>query len=176
MSEQPLSSLVFLDEAGANLAMSRDYGRAVKNERLIFSRPYPRGHKYSIISAITHQEIIAAAYGVGDVDGDYFKHFIQFYLAPKLNEHHCLVMDNVAFHKMESVRSLIIDTGAKLIFLPPYSPDLSPIELMWSKLKSQLKKYAARCHDSFQQAIHNAFLNISHQDLSAWFKHCLAIK
>lgn len=152
--------------------MSRAYGRIDKSKRLVFSAPYARGSKYSIISAISMTEVTATLYTEGSVDGHIFCHFLQKYLIPKLNPKQYLILDNVSFHKMQSVKNLVEAVGAQVLFLPPYSPDLSPIELMWSKIKSQLKKLAARCDTTFKYAMQQAFLSVQQSDLCHWYKHC----
>ncbi len=81
-------------------------------------------------------------------------------------------MDNVAFHKVKEAVTQIEKTGARILFLPPYSPDLSPIELMWSKIKSVLRKYSAKTAQDFQSAIFPAFHSICSMDLNHYFKHC----
>ncbi len=81
-------------------------------------------------------------------------------------------MDNASFHKLQQVREAIESTGARLVFLPPYSPDFSPIELMWSKLKQYLRKTAARTLESFHQALLEAFETLTDYDFEGWFAHC----
>jgi transposase len=152
--------------------MSRHYGRIESGERLHCPRPYHRGSKYSIISAISTKRIVASIYCEDSIDGDIFTSFIETCLVPELATRHKVIMDNVAFHKVKTAEELIKGTGAELIYLPPYSPDLSPIELMWSKIKCILRKYAARTAEDFQQAISTAFHSINSADLHGWFKHC----
>ena len=161
-----------MDECGANLAMVRNYGRIANGERLHCPTPYHRGSKYSIIGAINTKKIVASIYCENSVDGEIFTSFIKSCLVPFLEVRHKVIMDNVAFHKVKEAEELIKGTGAELIYLPPYSPDLSPIELMWSKIKSVLRKYAARTAESFQQAISTAFHSVNSSDLLGWFKHC----
>jgi transposase len=93
-------------------------------------------------------------------------------LVPRLNKGKVVIMDNVSFHKVIGVKEAIEATGAQLIFLPPYSPDLSPIENMWSKIKAVLRKYAPRTKSQFRKVIRNAFIAIEQQDLISWFRHC----
>ena len=81
-------------------------------------------------------------------------------------------MDNVSFHKVVGVKEAIEETGAILLYLPPYSPDLSPIENMWSKIKSSLRRLSPRTRGQFKRAIRIAFESVSKKDLVSWFKHC----
>jgi len=152
--------------------MARERGRCFSGSRLFCPRPYHRGNKYSIISAISPKKIVASIYCEGSVDGELYSGFIEKCLAPELTENHKLILDNVAFHKVKNAENLIKATGAEIIYLPPYSPDLSPIELMWSKIKALLKKNAARTAETFLEAISSAFHAVNPDDLANWFKHC----
>ena len=134
--------------------------------------PTQRGTKFSIISAVTCEEVLAAMYGEWATNTEIFTHFITEELCPKLLPSHTLLMDNINFHKSPLVKKAIQDTGAKLVYLPPYSPDFSPIENMWSKIKTILRSFAARSLDEFQKAICTAFKSISSSDLAAWYIHC----
>lgn len=172
MTQQPINKLIFLDEAGAHLAMKREYGRTMKGKRLVCSCPYFRGSKYSIISAISIREITAALYMEGSINGEIFLHYIENYLAPQLKSEDCVILDNVSFHKVKGVKELIEAVGARVVYLPPYSPDLSPIEHMWSKIKSYLRKLAARSESTFKNAMQAAFLAVQGSDLKGWYKNC----
>lgn len=164
--------MIVLDESGAHLAMTRGYGRGESHERLYYPTPYARGNNYSVIAAITSEEIVGSWYCEGAIDGHFFTEFVRHFLVPILTPKHGVVMDNVAFHKVKPAVELIEKTGACIFYLPPYSPDFSPIEMMWSKIKSVLRKYAARTVEAFQQAISIAFHSIQKLDLIHWFKHC----
>lgn len=114
----------------------------------------------------------AALYGQWATNGDIFNTFVRDNLAPNLKEGDIVLMDNVNFHKSEFVRQYIEERGAKLWFLPPYSPDFSPIENMWSKIKSILRKLAPRTEQQFKKAISIAFESITQSDIIGWYKHC----
>ena len=172
MQKINVEDLIVLDESGAQLGMMRERGRVSSNERLVCAAPYKRGNKYSIMSAISTEKVVASLYCEDSVDGSIFAHFIEQCLVPNLEARHKVVMDNVPFHKMKYIEKLILATGAEIIYLPPYSPDLSPIELMWSKIKSILKKYAAQTAESFQDSMYEAFHAVTVSDLKGWFKHC----
>ena len=152
--------------------MARMYGRIQGSTRLVLPKPYHLGNKYSIISTISTQKIIASLYCSDSIDGDIFTTYLEQCLVPILEPRHKIIMDNVAFHKVRKVAEIINHTGAEIIYLPPYSPDLSPIELMWSKIKSILRKFAARTQETFQHAIKTAFQSIQSIELERWFKHC----
>lgn len=136
------------------------------------AKPYPRGHFYTMISAIGLDKVRACLYGKWSANGEIFSTFIKKSLLPHLNEGDIVIMNNVSFHKVKSIRSLVESVGAELIYLPPYSPDLSPIENMWSKIKSIIKKYAPRTESEFKKTMTKAFKSITSKDLSGWFKHC----
>lgn len=108
----------------------------------------------------------------GAADALAFEAFVEHTLVPTLKPHQIVVLDNLNIHKGQRVRTLIEDAGCQLLFLPPYSPDFSPIELMWSKLKAYLRRVGARTRDALDQAITEAFQLITAQDAVAWFKHC----
>ena len=93
-------------------------------------------------------------------------------LCPVLQKRHVVIMDNVAFHQVWGVKEAIESTGVKLIYLPPYSPDLNPIEQMWGKVKNYLRKESARTLDKFAISIKLAFMSIQSADLSNWYGHC----
>ena len=164
--------LIFLDESGANLKMSMVYGRGYPGQRIIEASPFNRGTKLTLISAISIRKVEAALYGEWSVNGLIFTQFLEYCLIPQLKAGDIVCYDNVSFHKVADAQKLIESVGARLIYLPPYSPDLNPIEMMWSKIKIYLKKQAARTLETFQKAIKIAFESITSQDLKGWYKHC----
>ena len=125
-----------------------------------------------MIGAISIAAVEAALYGEWSADGEIFLEFVKRQLVPQLCNGKVVIVDNVSFHKVVGVKEAIEETGAQLFYLPPYSPDLSPIELMWSKIKSVLKKISPRTKTQFKKAIRIAFAEIAGKDLISWFKHC----
>jgi transposase len=164
--------LIFIDESGARLTLDLLYGRAQGGQRVNASKPYRRGQTLSIIGAVSLEGVVAAMYGEWATDGAAFLCFIRTLLVPHLRRGHIVIMDNVRFHKLQEVNEIIERTGARLLFVPPYSPDLSPIELMWSKLKQYLRKPAARTLGRFHQAPLEAFGTLTDYDFEEWFSHC----
>ena len=148
------------------------YGRGLSGERIVCSAPYQRGHKMTMIGAISVEKVEAAMYGSWAANGEIFTHFLEEFLGPVLDRGKIVIMDNVSFHSAAGVQELIESKGAKLIYLPPYSPELNPIENMWSKIKNSLRKTEARTYPSFSRAIKLAFVSIVASDLKGWFKHC----
>jgi transposase len=166
------NDLIFIDESGANYRMALQYARAKGGARIKMAVPCNRGAQISLIGAISTQGVEAALYGEWATDGDIFHAFIEDYLAPKLRAGHIVIMDNVRFHYRKDVTALIESKGARVLFLPPYSPDFSPIENMWSKIKGILRKFFPRSLAEFQEALKNAFEAITDHNLLSWFKHC----
>ncbi|NES80351.1 MAG: IS630 family transposase [Moorea sp. SIO2B7] len=121
-------NLIFVDESGVNLGMTRLYGKAKKGERLYDSCPGNRGQNISLIGALSLNGLIATMSIPGSVNSEIFITYVQKVLAPQLWVGAIVVMDNLSVHQAKKIRELIESAGAKLVFLPPYSPDLSPIE------------------------------------------------
>ena len=170
--EASMDKLIFLDESGVHLAMNRTYGRGLSGERVVSYAPCNKGTRVTMIAAIGVEEVKAATFGDWHVDGDIFLAFISRCLVPVLEPGNLVFLDNLKAHKVEGVREVIESAGAQLIYLPPYSPDLNPIELCWSKIKNHLRKKAARTFEQLKQAISEAFNEIKPIDLQRWFEHC----
>lgn len=140
----PAERLVFLDETGANTAMSRTHGRCPKGERLVF--PVPAGHWKSttFVAALRTGGLSAPTVVDGAMDRATFEAWVTQQLVPTLQEGEVVVMDNLSAHTGPRVRELIEGAKCRLVYLPPYSPDLNPIEKAWSKLKAKLRAAAKR--------------------------------
>ncbi len=164
--------LIFIDEAGVNLAMVRLRARSSKGQRAHGKRPHKRGKNVSMIGAIGLSGVIAQLPLLGAVDGLLFEAFIAQKLVPKLWKGACVILDNGSIHKGDNVVELIQEAGATVIFLPPYSPEFSPIENCWSKIKNLLRSWSARTYPALVKAIEKAFAQVSPEDLQAWFTHC----
>ncbi len=167
-----VNDLIFIDESGASLRMTRGHTRVAGSERIKMPVPAGHGPKISIISAISADEVVTTMYGEWSTDGEIFSTFIEKCLVPKLSAGKIVLLDNVAFHKTSRIQKAIEAVGAKIKFLPPYSPDFSPIENMWSKIKTALRKFSPRTLSEFKKAIKKAFASISKTDLLSWFRHC----
>lgn len=131
-----------------------------------------RGKNVSLIGAISLKGIITQVSLIGATDGLTFEAFISQKLVPKLWEGAYVVMDNYSIHKSKEVEEMITAAGANLIYLPPYSPDFSPIENCWSKIKNILRSIGARNYPDLAQAIEEAFNKVSLNDIRSWFTHC----
>ena len=167
-----MEDLIFIDESGVNLAMLRLYARALKGKRARGEKPQKRGKNISIISALSLEKVLASSNIYGSVDGATFEAFIVKKLVPQLWENACVVMDNARIHLGEMVTEAIEQTGAKVIYLSPYSPEFSPIENFWSKVKAILRKLKARTYKDLIDGIFDAMLTVTQQDIRNWFTHC----
>lgn len=133
----------------------------------------PAGHwkTLSILSAIGTAGVVATMLVEAPTDGEVFLSYLEQVLGPKLLPGQTVVMDNLAAHKVAGVREAIEARGAKLLYLPPYSPDFNPIEKAWSKLKQYLRRVKARTVEQLQQAIALALPTITPGNAQAWFRH-----
>lgn len=152
--------------------MSNAYARIAGGQRIKMPIPFDHGPQYSMIGAISMNKVEAALYGEWATNGEIFYSFVERSLLPQLKPKHTVIMDNVKFHLQARVKELIESIGAKIIFLPPYSPDFNPIENMWSKIKNTLRRLAPRTALAFKKIIRVAFEEITKSDLIEWFKHC----
>lgn len=168
----PRRRLIFIDESGCNVAMTRRYGRAQRGRRVRFFRPARRGSNYSVVGAIRSSRVIGTATYKGAVNAARFIDFLIRVLMRDLRSGDVVVMDNVRFHKHPAVNALIASKGATLLFLPPYSPELNPIESFWSKFKSLLRTFAARAESTLMQGIKKAISMFSPSNLRGWFRLC----
>jgi transposase len=167
-----LERLKFVDESGVNVAMTRLYGRAPAGERVMGSVPQNYGQHVTMLGTLGIQGLHAVMTVDGATDSDVFRTYVKKVLGPTLTPGDIVVMDNLQAHKAVGVQQAIARRGARLLYLPPYSPDLSPIEPCWSKLKTALRKAKARTRAALDTAIAEAMPTISHMDAWGWFKHC----
>jgi len=162
-------SLVFLDESSINIGMTRLYGRALAEERVIDYVPDVRFDRVSILSSMRLDGTLVPLTYKGTLDGKLFLAYVTQCLAPTLNSGDIVIMDNASPHKVKGVVEAIEERGAYVLWLPTYSPDLNPVEQMWSKVKAFLRKVKARTIDSLYDALKDALDSISNNDISAWF-------
>jgi len=166
-----ITKLVFLDESGINTGMTRLYGRGFKGERVIEYVPDVRFKRTSILSSIRLDGSCVPTVFSGSLNGELFKKYLKDFLVPTLAKDDIVVMDNLSSHKVVEVKEIIESSGATLLYLPPYSPDLNPIEPMWSKIKAYLRKIKARTVDILFESIAEALRLITKTDIKGWFKH-----
>jgi transposase len=164
--------LVFIDESGAKTNMTRLRGRAPRGERLHASAPCGRWESTTMISSVRLDGSTACMTIEGATNTEVFRAYVKEILLPTLRVGDMVVMDNLGAHKNAETIALIESAGAEAVFLPPYSPDLNPIEMMWSKVKSILRKLEPRDTDSLLTAIGTALSKVTASDAIGWFGHC----
>ena len=152
--------------------MTRRYGRAPHGERVREGAPAGHWRTLTLLGAITIDGLLATMTIESPTDGEVFSAYLEQVLCPRLHPGQIVVMDNLSAHKHPQVRRLIEQTGAHLLYLPPYSPDLNPIEKAWAKLKQLLRAAKARTKEALDQAIAEALKLISADNAKAWFRHC----
>jgi len=167
-----LQSLVFLDETGAKTNMTRRYGRASVGQRAGDHVPCGHWNTTTLIAAVRTSGPFAPMLLDGATNGDAFLTWVRQVMVPSLRAGDIVVMDNLSSHKSNAVREAIEGAGARLLYLPPYSPDLNPIEKMWSKMKTFLRGAKARTYDELIDAVKNALEKITTSDIENWFRHC----
>jgi transposase len=172
VSPLPAKPLVFVDEAGSHIALTPLYGRAPKGQRATESVPRNRGKKTTLIASLSLEGIGASMIIEGAANGVAFEASVEHILVPRLVKGQIVVMDNLRVHKSARVRQLIEERGCQLLFLPAYSPDFSPIEEAFSKVKASLRRIKARTPEALQEALTQALLTVTSQDAHGWFEHC----
>lgn len=170
--ELDASKLVFIDECGSNIALTRLYARSPKGKRVYGSVPRNRRANITLLASLSLQGMGEAFLLEGSADSAVFELYIEQILAPRLPAGHIVILDNLNTHVGDKVRQVIEARGCHLLFLPSYSPDLSPIEEAFSKLKASLRRVGARTPEALQEAIAQALLTITAQDARGWFRHC----
>jgi transposase len=164
--------LIFVDECGSNIALTPIYARAPKGQRAYGSIPRNRGKNTTLIASLSLEGMGEAMILEGSVNGAAFEAYVEHLLAPSLRTGQIVVMDNLQAHKRERVRQLIEEKGCQLLFLPGYSPDFTPIEETFSKLKTFLRRVGARTREALEEAICQALLTVTAADARGWFRHC----
>jgi len=167
-----LDKLVFLDECGVNTAMFRRYGRCPRGERLVDAQPAGHRRNNTLLAGLRLDGVVAPMVLDGPVDGESFAGYVERCLVPELRPGDIVVMDNLPAHKGARIEAAIGGAGCRLAYLPPYSPDLSPIEPMWSKVKSGVRTAAARTLDALVEAVRAALLSVTPEDCEGYFEHC----
>jgi transposase len=167
-----LTRLVFVDESGAKTNMTRLYGRAMAGRRAMDDTPSGHWSTTTMISSVRFDGSTACMVVDGATTQDIFEAYIEHILLPTLTAGDIVILDNLSAHKSQRTRELIESVGAQLWYLPAYSPDLNPIEKMWSKIKSILRTLKARTKDILIRAIAQALDRITDNDAKGWFESC----
>jgi transposase/uncharacterized protein YnzC (UPF0291/DUF896 family) len=164
--------LKFIDESGTHLGLTRLCGRAAPAQRVVEATPGYSGPHYTLLATLGRKGISAPWILEGPINGLAFEAYVRSQLLPTLRRGDIVVLDNLSAHTGETIRQLIEAQGARLEFLPPYSPDFNPIELCWSKVKTALRAANARTFDALLEALAKALRSISLTDIQDWFAHC----
>ena len=152
--------------------MTRQWGRAPKGERIAEAAPQGHWNVLTTLGAMSLRGIVAAMTIEAATDADVFAAYVEQVLGPKLQPGDVVILDNLSAHKVPGIAASIAACGARLIYLPPYSPDLNPIEQAWSKFKQFLRSAKARTAEALDQAITEALKTITPDNAAAWFHHC----
>ena len=169
LAAEPVTALVFVDESGANTKMTRLRGRALGGQRLLARIPHGHYQTSTLISGIRLGGPCAPWLFAGAMNGEMFLAWVRQGLAPTLRPGDVVILDNLATHKIRGVREALEAAGARLLYLPPYSPDFNPIEPMWSKIKQILRSHAPRTEEALLKAAKTAFGAISAADCQGFF-------
>ena len=165
-------NLVFLDETGVLLGLTRTQARSPRGSRVYDLKPFYRGAKVRVIGAISLTHFVALMTLDGSMDGDAFKVFIEKCLVPQLWSGAVVVMDNLPAHKIAAIEPMIKAVGAKVLNLSPYSPDFNPIELWWSQLESFLRQFSPSTSNMVDILLATALDLVNPKHLRNWFTNC----
>jgi len=169
LAAEPVAALVFVDESGANTKMTRLRGRALGGERLLARIPHGHYQTSTLISGLRLEGPCAPWLFGGPMNGEMFVAWVRQGLALTLRPGDVVILDNLSTHKIQGVREAIEAVGARLLYLPPYSPDFNPIEPMWSKIKQILRGHDPRSENELLRAAKTAFNSISTADCECFF-------
>ena len=164
--------LVFVDESGMHTSMDRLRSRAPRGERAYGKVPRNRGKNTTLIASMSLSGMGEAMCIQGSTDAQAFEVYIEHFLAPALKEGQVVVLDKLGAHRPKRIREFIEASGAELLFLPSYSPDLNPIEEAFSKIKNILRKLGARTHEALLKAMEETLSKVTLGDAAGWFDHC----
>jgi transposase len=165
-------NLIFLDEMGVLLGLTRTQARSLEGTRVYDLKPFYRGAKVTVIGAISLTRVIAVMTMNDSMDGKAFEVYIKECLVPQLWPEAAVVMDNLAAHKVAAITPLIEATGARVVHLSPYSPEFNPIEHWWSQLKAFLRQFSPTTTQMVDTLIATALDLVNPEHLRNWFAHC----
>lgn len=163
---------MFLDEAGVSLALSVLYGWGRKGQPLVEAVPLNRGKNLSLLAAMDLQGVVAATSRYGALQRADVERFLQDELLPRLMPGAILVLDNASIHRGGRIESIVRKAGCRLLYLPPYSPDFNPIEMLWAWIKKRLRKQGPRDDAARAKAVNQAFADVPAALAADCFKHC----
>jgi transposase len=164
--------LIFLDEFGINLTMTRTYARAPRGQRAVMTEPFKQGPNFSVISAMGGGGLCAPFLIEGAINSEVFTRYVEQLLVPCLRPGHQVWLDNVKFHYAPKAIAALEATGARVCYLPPYSPDFNPLEAGISKIKELLRAAKARTPRTLTTALAQALNSVTISDIRGWFTPC----
>ena len=164
--------VIFLDESGALTSLVRTYGRSDRGQRCVGFAPQGHWKVMTAVAAVRLDGLTAPFTIDCPMDGEVFGVYVERVLVPTLRAGDVVVMDNLTAHKRPLIQRQIESAGARVLYLPPYSPDLNPIEMIWSKVKGLLRTIAARTVDALHEAFGVAFAAVTAGDILGCFRHC----
>jgi transposase len=164
-----VKKLVFIDETWASTNMTRRYGRAPRGQRCIASAPCGDWQTTTFIAGLRHNQLTAPLVVDGPMDGELFLAWVQQFLCPTLQPGDIVILDNLSSHKVAGVKQAIAAAQATLLYLPPYSPDLNPIEKFFAKLKALLRHAATRSVESLWEQIGQVLNSLSSMECAHYF-------
>jgi transposase len=168
----PVEKLVFIDETWTSTGMTRHYGRAPRGRRCLDSAPHGHWETTTFVGALRRRRLTAPMVTDGPMDGEMFLAYVHQFLCPTLQPGDTVILDNLSSHKVAGVEAAITATGAIVRFLPPYSPDLNPIEKFFSKLKARLRKAAARDLEALWKETGELLNTLSASECTNFFESC----
>jgi transposase len=171
-STRPEGRLIFIDETWAKTNMVRLRGRALIGQRLRAKVPQGHWKTTTLIAALCAGGINCSTVVDGAINADVFEAFVKQVLVPQLRPGDVVILDNLSSHKRAGIRKLIENAGATLLFLPPYSPDLNPIEMIFSKIKQLLRSMACRTREALWNAMQSVLNKVTASDAINCFAHC----
>lgn len=171
-AEWLIEHVKWFDEMGVQLNLTREYGRALPGKRIVEGVPSDYGSNYTVLAALGLTGVQAPWVIEGALNGELFQLYVAEVLAPTLRPGDIVLMDNLPTHKVTGIAELVEARGARLEFLPPYSPDYNAIERCWSKIKTYLRKAKARTYRALVKALKEAFATVTEDDVRAWIAFC----
>jgi transposase len=164
--------LVFIDETGTATNMARRYGRGPLGARLVAAVPHGHWRTTTFVAGLRQSGVIAPLVLDGPMTGTAFRAYVEPFLAPALTPGDVVVLDNLAAHKVAGIRQALAAAGASLLYLPPYSPDLSPIEQLFAKFKAWLRKAATRTKEELWSTIGRLLATVPPDECARYLRHC----
>ncbi len=163
--------LVFIDETWTKTNMTRRYGWAPRGQRLVAKVPHGHWKTATFLAALRNDRVEAPCLFNGPINGERFLAYVEQFLVPTLKPNDIVVLDNLGSHKGKAVRAAVRAAGARLVFLPKYSPDLNPIEQVFAKLKTLVRKAAPRSFDAIANALATALTAFSSQECANYLRN-----